>query len=431
MTLPADGVITVNGHEFAVGLVWGTEPTDSKLAQAARRAAREIAGDTEIGMRGDLYCLRPPIPGQQMPQYGIGFRAIGHRAKIPAAAAVLAASLATVPEPPQSWVGVFRTPEGRFWFVNVNDEGAILTETVFEHEDAAKQHLEEAMTLGYDVVYAPAPWGMGTTLRLRDLLQGDTPRLVVVSSRPTIILTAFAVSAIALAAYAGWSVWQSHIQDQRAAEQDTLRRQAEQAGLKGPVVPLMIPPWYKEPTVGGLLATCAHSLRDLMVPLPGWAITEGTCTSAALSISWHRDGGVVWWAAQVAQKTWPDAILKVGNQGDEASLTLALATAEPRGEEAIWPGGQAVRALWSIGQVLGRDITISQAVPDTPPSLPGSTKTPEAKPPWNAFHFKVSTARSPNELTYLFTQIPGLAFTSIGFSATGVWTYKGTLYEAV
>lgn len=433
MTLPTDGLITVNGQDFAIGLEWRTEPTDGKLVQAARRTAREVESDGDIGIRGDFYVLRPQqsVPGQQMPQYGIGFRAIGHRAKVPAGAAVLAEAISALPDPPESWVGVFRTPEGRFWFVNVNDEGAILTEAVFEKEDAARQHLEEAMTLAYDVVYAPAAWGLGTPLSLNAHLQGDQPRLIAVSSSRPLIIGAIAAATLGIAAFAGLSVWQDMEEQRVAAELEAQRRAAEQAGLQGPEVPRMIPPWYKEPDAAGLMTTCAHALRGAMIPLPGWDVTTGTCGSANITIQWARDGGVVWWAAQAAQQAWPGGTIKVGDQGNEASLTISLPKSAPRGEEAVWPGGQAVRAMWSIGQSLNTDVAISQATPEAPPPLPGTNAAPPPKLPWNAFSFEMATSRAPNDLVRLFRQIPGVVFTSIAYSQEdGLWTYKGTLYEA-
>lgn len=432
MTLAADGLITVNGIDFAVGLVWSTVETDARLAQRARQSAHKLASDPEIGMRGEVFCLRHPGPGQQMPQFGIGFRALGHRPKLPAAAPNLAAAIAAQPDAPESWVGVFRTPDRRYWCLHVNDEGAILSETLIDREEDAREYLEQRLTIGAGAeVYAPAAWQLGTPLSLADLLGGRAYPLQPVSSSRTLVGLLAAAAAAAVAAWFGWSTWQDMEAARVAAELEAQRRAAEQAGLDAKAAPRLIPPWFSKPPTDQYLVTCARALRATIAPLPGWDVKTGSCGAEAITIEWVRTTGLVWWAARAARESWPDGSLKVGDQGNEATLTIAVPRHQPRGEEPIWPGGQGVRALWSIGQVLGAPVQISTATPDVPPPLPGAETAPAPKAPWNAFAFEFVSSMPADQMAGLLGQVPGIVFTTIVYSlADGLWTYKGILHEA-
>ena len=129
---PMNGVVTVDGQKYAVGLTWQPlQNLDDPLT--------EIRETIESEQNADLYCYRQT----SVAQYGIGRSSLGHRGGMPSLAATVANALDSY----ESFCGVFQVKEG-WWFVALRNNLILAEEdTLFTTQEEAKRAFASMMAV--------------------------------------------------------------------------------------------------------------------------------------------------------------------------------------------------------------------------------------------------------------------------------------------
>jgi hypothetical protein len=319
------GVLRLGHEAFAAGLFWQPAPT----AATAAREARIVASQAELG--ADLFCVRR----RGVPQFGLAQVSQGHRPGMRALAAAVADC-----RPEASWVGVFPVPD-RWLYLAVRN-GAIMPDgdLLFDREEAARDHLGQDLEPGeWKAVFAPSSWGIADSRPL-DLVETISPladaRLRRVASRWLWPLLWTALAAVAAAVVVC-----------------SLSAGPAEKSSQVPVAPAPPPPppWQTQPPPVAVIAFCAKAIEEAPV-VPGFELETASCAASGGTATYHRQGGTMAWAPNLAQVTAPDRLV----------LPLVL-TAQPPADGAA-PAAFKVMTL-SLGGRLPPDV-LSAMVVDIP-----------------------------------------------------------------
>ena len=121
------GVVRVGRRDYAIGLHWNGVDQPTRAAFEAR----ELAATSSFA--ADFFCVRQG----GTPQFGLGFRAQGHKSGMPSLAAHVASAKGG------SWIGLFEVAGG-YYLVAIRDDG-ILSECdrFFEDPEEARNVFED------------------------------------------------------------------------------------------------------------------------------------------------------------------------------------------------------------------------------------------------------------------------------------------------
>lgn len=439
------GRVVVGGVTYAAGLFW--EPADDP--QMVLREAKSVAR-TE-GVDADIFCVRPGAP----PQYGLGWKNIGHGAgQRPLAAAVCEASGG-------SYIGAFEV-DGRWWFGAAAGD-VILPDgdALYDNEEACRQHFERHYAEMHEdiVVFAPTGWGVqnGRQADLEVLIaRPPSIRLKPVDSllvRYRVLLVLLVLLGVVI--FMGLRWWNEQRMEARRigveriqAARDTIRK----AG-----------PWLVRPDAITALDQCYGLFQQVPIGVFGWSLVQAECkippplpgadplnpplASARMDSIWARDRSGLLLAMREAVKG-NDLSLMFGENGDSAQAGLYLpqvipafgAERTPADPVELWSEDNVKMHLWGTGQKLGVAFNVGELQMQPRPSTIGSDgrelTLPDGRmlrnqlPPMPAWlRFEVESGITIPEWRETFKRIPGATIDQVVWNArNGQWRLLGQVY---
>lgn len=411
------GIATVGRRKFATDLVWQVSPS-GQVVNAAKEAAKQA--DAEYTS------IRLGTKSGRLPQFGLGTERQGHSLGMPALAATVANRL------PGSWAGAFKVREGTY-FISVRDD-LIMPEgdMLFADEVEARQRLlQEINAGGLQRIYAPEPWsipgseGMSLVLLLQD--KAESPLRPVKVSKKT-LFRGVALAVLAGALLIGGLWWQQMEEARHQKEQEQLaaaERARQQAmgqlpsQLQGSQIayPPPIRFWEQEPQPLALIAACRRAFEQVQEHPKGWALSNATCSKAALAVSW---AAVTRFSDMI-----PEAVTSI--DGATASHSIEIKDVAPRGQEDLFDP-EAITKRYINENWAG---TIFRAPDDPLPSRPAEVPEDKWNPPpapWVKRGFKVTVPSLPGEAKTYFDALPGVIITSLTYNG-GNWSIEGVIYE--
>lgn len=287
-----DGVLVVDDHgTYAVGLVW--YPADkSNVAKEARERAQESS------INADFYCPRPK-------QYGLGLKVLDHKAKMPALAAHIAASVAP------DFIGVFNV--GPYWYLVAIRKGLILTDKdrVFLSESEARETFVETFDQAeWEQAFAPSAWGIEDTEdRSLDQVLIDKPpaRLKPLKASNNFAKIAALGAVAVVAVFVSGELGQETVDPSAniKAVYNKVGERGLKVGNKEPKLPPEPPaPWEGKPSGVSFITSCVSQMQRMELDIPGWHPARIKCSGQdkLVKLSLVRDGGTTNWIGEIYNK---------------------------------------------------------------------------------------------------------------------------------
>lgn len=298
-TVPAEfeideqGRLIENGKKpYAVGLLWLPYDLDRKVSEQAADAG---FGDDAP----DLYV----VVGDRE-QIGFGYKYNGLKIGMPAAATLFSSDVL-----PGNWLAAFELPGdmGQSWWLVAWRDGQVYEDRVITDPNDAQSAfaaLQEAPN--WSAAICPVAWDIDGTIdySLGAVLgkRARPAKLKSTSQIRALLPIAIPVALLAVAAVAGFIVWQNIQEQRRLDELERLRqerlRQQQQAE---PVE--VVPPWEGMPLPARFVDVCTREFEELLIVPAGWRIEPQTCTidgdSIVVQTSWRRESGgrLAWFLA--------------------------------------------------------------------------------------------------------------------------------------
>lgn len=389
--------------QFAVGLDWRVE--DSAPGTAKLRATSFERGRWGVVRKTDAGAIQvgncAPIAGLKNPS------------KVRALAAIVAEHR------PEPWLGLYKLPDKRYWLVAVRDRGAVIPNgdrigTMEEIQAVLNQH----RSIGTWEEISPEVEDLADVIRStsKQLTLTDFQRRAWVP----VAAVAGGLSVLAMCGVAFWA-YQKHVDEeeqQRQAARAAAIRAAAQARNDAEA---KILPWTRLPMPTAALSACGNAWDHQALAKSGWTLSAWHCDVSPQAITvrtdWTDAGGLARNAPGVLA---PDA--KTSSDSTSIPLTYAPPTA------SALPDVQATRAIWTLAQTYGLDLTFNAAPPVA--ALPG-TQPPANPTPWTTAPATFGTAAPPwtNGLPAAFDGMPGLRVSNVDWISTGGWKTASTLYS--
>lgn len=399
------GVIKVGGASYAVGLYW--QPVAMK---EAARTAREAA--TAPGQDAQFFCIRPPTAGNpEVAQYGLGQKEMGHRWRMPSAAAAAAASVAAASPRGGNWAGCWKLREG--WLVIVVRDFLIEArgDVLYADEDEARERLEtEKAKGGLTKIFAPEEWRLANV---------DTAPLPLVLStggksvtlQPTGGFTLVVIGGAAAAAILvgiGWGVFSMFGGAALLSDGKQVARQVHQMSNPPPPPPKRL--WEDRPAPSLVLAECRRTLDQVPAGAVGMALTSVECGAQGAVFRWTRTRG----------RALLPAGGKLDDQGQVATVERGYAPMDKRGAQDLWAPEKVndylIRLPWKVG--IG-------VLPEPPPD-------PNTAPaPWRRRSVNIQLVGAPWAVGPVLDAVPGLVINTTKWAGKSEgWVVEAIIYEA-
>lgn len=415
------GTISINGREYAVGLLWQMGSAAARLDKVARSTATQADAD--------LFCVRSGA----VPQFGLGWTEEGHQSGLPAGAVGVADQLSG------SAVAMFRVDNG-FWYVAIHND-AILPEgdILFQDEDEARERLlRDLDTNQYEMVIAPPEFGiaLGEAPKPEELLErldGPALRMVKPPLRPVLLGgAALVVLCILGGAWYSYSLFQDRLAKERAAALAPLPKLKEvvRPAIIAPPKPLAADqPWKDAPAVDGWLTGCVTAAYGIALTGPGWNLDGVECSGTSAQAKWSRRGGTVSWMTEWAKDNLPGGKVSIAGDGRLASASEKIATrnrVQPEQPRDLWTKSRIENEMWRIFQEHGHEVSMRYS----PGVLPPPEKAAEEKPVPPQIEFNFVSEVEPSIWGPSLARIPGLVIKSVQNQGLKQWRVSGVIYEA-
>lgn len=408
------GVIRVAKRDYAVSLDWHAVEQPTKAVSEAR----EAAASSSIG--ADYFCVRAGTT----PQFGLGFRAQGHKAGMPSLAAHMASAKGG------SWIGLFEVAGG-YYLVAVRDD-AILSECdrFFSDADEARSTFEDYQGRSdWNEYIAPADLDIPGTVQtgIEILLDGKPQvRLREVSRSSNLIRLGLAGAAVA-GILVGGMFYMNHMEELRLQEEAA-------AALKNamntvsPDQEIEIPPmpWEGKKLAVPLIKACVDSVSKFPTDIPRWKVTKIRCDgeNSAVVAAISRDGEL---GAGGGSINWVKEQVKEFGHG-------ATVVDPASGSES------AVMVGWSLDGVPDIPVDLKTA-PLSAMKRAMLAQLEERMVPvtffdanntefWRGFNFRFSTKDDPMGFADVIGALPGAMMNSLEYDVQAhEWILEGKAYE--
>ncbi len=330
----SQGTVTLGKKQYATGLVWYSSDDPKKVAKEAVAYARSD------DYRAEFFCIR----SGENPQFGLGYKSLGHKNNMPS----LAASLDKAFD--DNWLGAFKV-DGSIYIVAVR-EGMVLSacDQVYSVEEEARAAFSDLFyKADWEEVIAPDMWGIPNTVE-RDIIDvvGTTAEAKLRPANPLqkafkILLIFGILGGIVFGAlqYNEHLKEQDRLEAQREMRKEITLQQAreeqqrtaieearkkfdqaiqavedtvapvlgietEQEVVKPDVPPR--PPWEGRRNGVGDLIGCYRDVMRAPIAVPGWQTTSVQCSNGQISVTLQKSGGTVLWAGHYLRENgYPDA----------------------------------------------------------------------------------------------------------------------------
>ncbi len=285
-------VLVHQGKKYAVGLFWLVNDELSPASLAKRRAKMAKA---------DYYCSRDTV----VSQHGFGYLSKGHRVGMPAGAAIVADTLVG------EWHAVLKADNG-WWYLAVHGDAlAPNGDRFFKNEEEAYAFFkDQSEKFKWPRIYAPNDWDVpNVTAELSlDRILGEQQTAALL--RPVTLDALFAGRRNKFIAFIGFVIFCALIFLISLLPSMILSNLQQPppvmavSELNMDVAAIKAPPKPKEekiveevvevfstlniPRPSAVIATCGEQLSRIVRPIPGWNITEATCSKSIANVRWKR-----------------------------------------------------------------------------------------------------------------------------------------------
>lgn len=350
-------VLELDGADWAIGLEWMVTQEQSKTPRETRKEARLFATSPEFQMDADLFCITKTA--NEIAQYGFGNTALGHEAKLPALAPVVAAYLDKEDGNALAVVKMTDRDDLTLWWVVAVANGAINADYLTDDEEDAKNFCRERVDglLLWSAIHAPQDWNMGgetggawDSTRISQIASETIETLSLLEpvngwARLTNTSLGFlseievkhwiigAAAVIGIGGFYGYGAYQDYLEEQRW-EQLVRDAQQQETGQPGPDAPVRDPLWAKAPSPSVVIGQCLSGVSNMFVEIPGWELKNITCAETGITSEYAKTDGStsgLYEATKSYGMNEPD----FDATGSTAFIAAAFNESAPRGPQAL------------------------------------------------------------------------------------------------
>jgi hypothetical protein len=428
-------VIKVDGKQYAVGLFWQPVQNDADYMREVRVASQSLI----VG--ANLYCFRRGASSQ----YGLGFTSDGQKAGMPSGASAVASAL----RDKSSAICVLKVDEG-WWFITIRNN-LILSEedTVYKTESDAQDAFNSMLSIpdwGYKI--APASWKIEDTKELSaaELLgKGSAVDLKHIGATVNIKVVAVVLALAAVGAYLYHLRLESERKkkaEEEARRLEFLKKQMEKKEAPPPPAPK---PWESLIDPSDMAKKCTILIVNSTATVPGWELTNSTCTERTVTSNFKRTYGTASWLFEAQRLNLLSN--KIGLRATDTNYNMIVGTvdipmvkrtsAAPAMDKAELQKSLTDRFhSLKIDHFKLEDRTQTVADPNAPPPDPKAPRTAKQKGgktyPYTNFTFTDVAYRLPLDWVKMLENTNSLEFTSIKWdNVSRKWSYEGKIFERV
>lgn len=418
--------IVVNNTTYAVTLFW-------QPLQDTNDPYPEVQETVDNFMEGaDLFCLRQGTS----PQYGIGNSTEGHKAGMPAAAAVIAELFQDKP----SSVAVFEVDEG-WWFIAIRND-LILSEEdmLYLNEDDAKRAFYAMMAVpDWGRKVAPASWDIEGTeeVDLWDLLKSSgSSKLMHINKAARQKMKMIAIGAGVLVLLLGWKLISGLFFTEKKAVIKPLAPLKPLFEEEAPVQQeVIVRPWEKLVVTEDLLNRCQAGVFQVKsMVVPGWTLGQISCSPAGLSTTWSMQWGHLGWIKRAFEEyNTRDLDFLIDNAGKTAVATLSIGDVALHSQAPKLMAYEAREEINNIFQAINMQINLSEERSSVKiKTNKGLMTGTEINTVYPRLKFSFSSDLPMDEWLTFFNKFPALEILQLNYDPnSNIWTYEGQIYEPI
>ncbi len=395
------------GVTYAASLFWQPLISEDNPLPEVKDAAENILEGA------DLYAVRKG----KSSQFGLAASSQGFASGMPSAAIALVSALGNV----TSFLGVFKVDNGWWYICFRNDVILSDGDTLFVNEkDAKDQFISMLAVPDWDMLFAPAEWGIEDTKpdALATLIgRGLLVKLAKINASNDAIMLGVVVVGFAIILWYGYSTLQSMF---FSAPEAPVIAPVEQVETPAPEPP-EAKPWESVENPIDVMRECFDATKKVVqIVTPGWSLEGVTCNSGGLVTSWKRDLGRITWMEQALNVSGVNFTSRtISEDGNTFMVTVPIGEVSTLNSPPEYNAEDLRNIINDLNQTLSTEIRLS---PTTWTSPRGSL--------YNIMGFSISSNNDPLVWIELLMKFSGLSVKQITYDInTRTWTYDGEIYE--
>jgi len=415
------GVTSINGVNYAVGLMW--EPADDP--ENPRKEAYNMA--KHEGVDANFICIRPSNP----PQYGLGWKSVGHSANDRPLAHVVTENTRG------SYIGAFKV-DNKWWF-GVSRNGVILPygDAFYSTEDEAKEAMIKALgniseNDSYEK-FAPASWGIeGAEDKALPLLLKNVSKLklTVVETFVSRYKNIFAIIFIVI--IGGYMFGNHYLEKMKVKKEIAISRtKAIDKAMQN------VDNWKNYPEAGEFIDVCKEYINTLPMNIPGWDVSDVSCDGRTVKAGFTKNGGFIYDIENKAEQSGFN--LSLNNDSSVGEMTKSIPMLMNRQQyssgEELMSGREISKYFLDLSARIDVDVKLQGistqlAQPRTLLDKDGNTVT--IPPVYNQVKFSFGTGYPIEVWKDYLESFPGLYMESIkvNLEEDGLsWIVNGNVYQ--
>lgn len=397
---------TERGVTYAASLFWQPLLNENKPMPEVKEAAENILEGA------DLFVTRKG----KSSQFGLAASSQGFTQGQPSAAIALITALGNV----TSFLGVFKVNTGWWYICFRNDVILSDGDTLFVNEKDAKNQLIAMLSVpDWDIVFAPAEWGIEDTKAdsIGPILErGIQTKLAKINANNDSLMLAVIVACFAVVLWFGYSTLKDLF---FAQPEEPVIAPVE---IAEPQLPPEPKPWVELPNPRDVLRECYLATQKVVqIVTPGWHIEGITCSGkAGLVTSWRRELGRLTWIEQALNVSGVKFSSRVlGRDGNTVMVSVPIGEITKLNSPPEYNEEDLVNTINDLNQTLGIDLHLS---PKTWVSPRGTT--------YKLMTYEINSNNDPLIWSDLLMKFSGLTVDTITYDiGSSKWTYKGEIYE--
>ena len=382
------------GVTYAASLFW--QPLineDSPLSEVKEAAENILEG-------ADLYAVRKG----KSSQFGLAASTQGFTSGLPSAAIALVTALGNV----TSFLGVFKVDNGWWYICFRNDVILSDGDTLFVNEkDAKDQFISMLAVPDWDMLFAPAEWGIEETKpdALATLIgRGLLVKLEKINGSNDTIMLGAVIVGFAIILWYGYSTIQSMFFSAPEAPVIAPVEQMEEPAPEPPEPK----PWETVANPIDQMKECYKATQKVVqVVTPGWVT------------SWKRDLGRITWMEQALNVSGVDFTSRqISEDGNTFMVTVPIGEISTLNSPPEYSAQDLRNIINDLNQTLSTDIKLTKK----------SWTSPRGNL-YNLMDFEIQSTSDPLTWIELLMKFSGLSVKEITYDInSNTWKYKGEIY---
>ncbi len=382
------------GVTYAASLFW--QPLineDSPLSEVKEAAENILEG-------ADLYAVRKG----KSSQFGLAASTQGFTSGLPSAAIALVTALGNV----TSFLGVFKVDNGWWYICFRNDVILSDGDTLFVNEkDAKDQFISMLAVPDWDMLFAPAEWGIEETKpdALATLIgRGLLVKLEKINGSNDTIMLGAVIVGFAIILWYGYSTIQSMFFSAPEAPVIAPVEQMEEPAPEPPEPK----PWETVANPIDQMKECYKATQKVVQ-----VVTPGLVTS------WKRDLGRITWMEQALNVSGVDFTSRqISEDGNTFMVTVPIGEISTLNSPPEYSAQDLRNIINDLNQTLSTDIKLTKK----------SWTSPRGNL-YNLMDFEIQSTSDPLTWIELLMKFSGLSVKEITYDInSNTWKYKGEIY---